>query len=203
MVKLPITSFMQSFGIDSEAGSLVRDLTIMATTSSAPLAIAELREFAGFTPCEQRYIKRSLDVGLGRQDAFKLWARDVDEIGSIRSQYVAYQDLKILRAAAPTDQSFEALDTYLGTLIRLTAFDLAQDRLTGFSAFRFLYERLLGAAARPWLPAAFCAAAALPQIRPERRKKLLQSISEAAATAPGWSTKEPQFFPEWVEKEAA
>jgi hypothetical protein len=39
-------------------------------------------------------------VGLGRQDAFKLWARDVDEIGSIRSQYVAYQDLKVLRSAA-------------------------------------------------------------------------------------------------------
>jgi hypothetical protein len=194
MVKLPITESVQSFGIDSEAGSLVRDLTIMATTSSAPLAIAELREFAGFTPCEQRYIKRSLDVGLGRQDAFKLWARDVDEIGSIRSQYVAYQDLKVLRSAAPTDEGFEALDSYLGALIRLAAFDLAQERLSGFSAFRFLYERLLGATARPWLPAAFCAAAALPQIRPSAAK-LLQSISEAAATAPGWSTKEPQFFP--------
>jgi hypothetical protein len=97
MVKLPITESVQSFGIDLK-GSLVRDLTIMATTSSAPLAIAELREFAGFTPCEQRYIKRSLDVGLGRQDAFKLWARDVDEIGGIRSQYVAYQDLAAQRS---------------------------------------------------------------------------------------------------------
>jgi len=66
-----------------------------------------------------------------------------------------------------------------------------------------LYERLLGADIRPWLPSAFCAAAALPQIRPERRKKLLQSISEAAATAPGWSTREPAFYPEWVDKEAA
>ena len=50
---------------------------------------------------------------------------------------------------------------------------------------------------------AFCAAAALPQIRPDRRKGLLQSISEAAATAPGWSTRAPSFYPEWVEKEAA
>ena len=46
-------------------------------------------------------------------------------------------------------------------------------------------------------------AAALPQIRPNRRKGLLQSISEAAATAPGWSTRAPSFFPDYVEKEAA
>lgn len=175
----------------------------MATTSPATLAIAELREFAGFTACEQRYIKRSLDVGLGRQDAFKLWARDAGENASIRSQYVAYQELKALRAALPGEEGFDALDSYMGKLIRLAAFDLAQERLSGFSAFRFLYERLLGARVRPWLPAAFCAAAALPQIRPERRKRLLQSISEAAATAPAWSTREPQVFPEWVEKEAA
>ena len=55
----------------------------------------------------------------------------------------------------------------------------------------------------PWLPAAFCAAAALPQIRPARRKMLLQSLSEAAATAPGWSDREPCFYPERVEAEAA
>lgn len=85
----------------------------------------------------------------------------------------------------------------------MTAFDLAQDRIECFSAYRFLYERLLGARVRPWLPSAFCAAAALPQIRPERRKALLHSISEAAATAPGWSDREPTFYPEWVEKEAA
>ena len=52
-------------------------------------------------------------------------------------------------------------------------------------------------------PALEQAAAALPQIKPERRKHLLQSISEAAATAPGWSSREPSFYPEWVEKEAA
>ncbi len=175
----------------------------MSNTGTASLTIAELREFAGFTPCEQRYIKRSLDIGLGRQDAFKLWARDASESASIRSQYVAYQELKGLRAALPSETGFEALEAYMGKLIRIAAFDLAQERLSSFSAFRFLYERLLGAEARPWLPAAFCAAAALPQIRPERRRGLLQSISEAAATAPGWSQREPSFYPEWVEKEAA
>ena len=175
----------------------------MANTGTASLTIAELREFASFTPCEQRYIKRSLDVGLGRQDAFKLWARDAAEVASIRSQYVVYQELKSLRGACPAETGFEGLDNFMGKLMRVAAFDLAQERLSSFSAFRFLYERLLGADVRPWLPAAFCSAAALPQIRPDRRKNLLQSISEAAATAPGWSTRAPSFYPEWVEKEAA
>ena len=175
----------------------------MASTGTSGITITELREFAGFSPCEQRYIKRSLDVGLGRQDAFRLWARDADEIASISSQYVAYQELKGLRGAMPEDESFEALEGFIDKLIRITAFDLAQERLEGFPSYRFLYERLLGADVRRWLPSAFCAAAALPHIRPERRRNLLQSISEAAATAPAWSIREPSFFPEWVEAEAA
>ena len=48
--------------------------------------------------------------------------------------------------------------------------------------------------------AAFCAAAALPHLHPELRRKLLQSISEAAATASGWSNRQPVFYPQWVEK---
>ncbi|MFM5886635.1 MAG: hypothetical protein ACKOQ3_15115 [Novosphingobium sp.] len=175
----------------------------MANTGTASLTIAELREFASFTPSEQRYIKRSLDVGLGRQDAFKLWARDDAESRSIRSQYLVYQELKTLRGQVPAETGFDALESYIGKLVRIAAFDLAQERIEGFSSFRFLYERLLGADVRPFLPSAFCAAAALPQIRPEKRKFLLQSISEAAATAPGWSAREPSFYPEWVEKEAA
>ncbi len=175
----------------------------MSNTGTATLTIAELREFAGFTSCEQRYIKRSLDIGLGRQDAFKLWARDAAESASIRSHYVVYQELKTLRGALPSDTGFEGLESYLGKLTRVAAFDLAQERISSFSAFRFLYERLLGPDARPFLPSAFCGAAALPQIRPDQRKHLLQSISEAAATAPGWSTRAPSFYPEWVEKEAA
>ena len=175
----------------------------MSSTGTASLTINELREFASFGPCEQRYIKRSLDIGLGRQDAFKLWGRDADEVAAIRSQYVAYQDLKVLRGMVPAETGFDGLEDFMGKLVRLTGFDLAQERIGCFSAYRFLYERLLGAPVRPWLPSAFCAAAALPQIRPDRRKKLLHSISEAAATAPGWSLREPCFFPEWVDKEAA
>jgi hypothetical protein len=175
----------------------------MASIDTASLTIAELREFAGFSNAEQRYIKRSLDIGLGRQDAFKLWARTPDETAAIRSQYVLYQELKGLRGEMPEGAGFDGIEQFMGSLIRLTAFDLAQEKLSGFSAYRFLYERLLGAEVRPWLPSAFCAAAALPQIRPERRRGLLQSISEAAATAPGWSARAPTFYPEWVEKVAA
>jgi len=175
----------------------------MSDTGTATMTIAELREFASFDAAEQRYIKRSLDVGLGRQDAVKLWARDSPESASIRSQYVAYQDLKALRAHQPDESSLDGVDRFMGQLLRVSAFDLSQQRLSSFSAYRFLYERLLGAWARPWLPSAFCGAAALPHIPPCRRKMLLQSLSEAAATASGWSDRPPSFYPEYVEKEAA
>jgi hypothetical protein len=175
----------------------------MAETGTASLTISELREFASFDAREQRYIKRSLDIGLGRQDAFKLWARDARETAAIRSQYLVYQELKSLRGQVPPEGDLGGLEGFMGKLLRVSAFDIAQDRLEGFPAYRFLYERLLGAEARPFLPSAFCAAAALPQIRPERRKHLLQTIREAAATAPGWSSREPSFYPEWVEHEAA
>lgn len=181
----------------------------MATIETAQTILNEMREFAGFSPSEQRYIRRSLDVGLGRHDAFRRWSRGPAEAASIRTQYVIYQDLKLLRSMLKGDiegaegASLEDLETVMGPLLRVTTFDLAQGRIECFSAYRFLYERLLGAEVRPWLPGAFCGAAALPHIRPERRKELLQSISEAAATAPGWSMRAPRFFPEFVELEDA
>ena len=163
------------------------------------MPIAEMREFAGFAPCEQRYIKRSIDIGLARTDAFRRWGRSEVENTAIRRQYVAYQDLKALRSLIPQEDTPAEVERFMGKLVRLAAFDLEQERLQSFSAFRFLYERLLGARARPYLPAAFCAASSLPSMRPEGRKQLLQSLSEAAATAPGWSTREPVFFPEYVD----
>ncbi|WP_395329638.1 hypothetical protein WBP06_15680 [Novosphingobium sp. BL-8H] len=175
----------------------------MTYTGAATVTISELREFASFTGCEQRYIRRSLDVGLGRQDAFKLWGRNATELASIRKQYAAYDEIKALRAIRPDETDFDDVAAFMGKLLRMAAFDLSQERISSFPAFRFLYERLLGGWVRPWLPAAFCGASALPQIHPDRRKLLLHSISEAAATAPGWSNREPSFFPEWIEKEAA
>jgi hypothetical protein len=176
---------------------------IMATNTrlaDGALTLIEIKEFAGFTKGTQRYIRRSLDVGLGRRDAMKRWSRDVGEAASIRAQARIYQRLDEIRARVPDDSGLDAMEPMMGPLITMTAFDLGQDRLTDFASYRFLYERLVGAGIRPWLPGAFCAAAALPHLHPERRRTLLQSISEAAATAPGWSNREPAFFPEWVDK---
>jgi len=55
-------------------------------------------------------------------------------------------------------------------------------------------------AVRPWLPSAFVGAAALPYLHPALRKSLLSSISAGQAAAPGWSSREPAFKPEWVDK---
>jgi hypothetical protein len=164
------------------------------------ITLAEIKEFAGFDAASQRYIRRSLDVAFFRCDAVELWSRDIVEAASIRAQSKVYQALDSIRQTVPTDNSLPLLSDFLGPLVSVSAFDLGQDRLGSFSAYRFLYERLIGAQARPWLPAAFCASAALPNLHPVRRRQLLQSISEAAATAPGWSAREPSFFPEWIEK---
>lgn len=175
----------------------------MAIAGTSSATISEMREFASFSAAEQRYIRRGLDIGLARCDAFRQWGRSPDECAAIRGQYVAYQELKLLRYSVPVDHCFDGIENFIGKLTRVAAFDLSQERIECFAAFRFLYERLLGAHVRPWLPSAFCAASALPQIAPARRKTLLQSLSEAAATAPGWSEREPSFFPEYIEEAAA
>lgn len=175
----------------------------MAHQGTSGITIAELREFASFTSAEQRYIRRSLDAARNPTDAADRWARSMEEEASIHEQAELYREFALLRQLLPYVDGVEGLEPFMGPLVRLTAFDLAQNRISGFSAYRFLYERLLGAAARPWLPGAFCGAAALPVIRPDRRRALLQSISEAAATAQSWSPREPVFYPEFVETEVA
>ena len=176
----------------------------MGTSGARPangaLALSEMREFATFGKGTQRYIRRSLDVGLNRRDAVKRWSRDIAEAASIRAQERVYQRLDFIRTHVPDDCGLENMEPIMAPLVTMSAFDLGQDRLGCFASYRFLYERLIGAAIRPWLPGAFCSAAALPHLHPEKRRSLLQSISEAAATAPGWSNREPAFFPEWVDK---
>lgn len=164
------------------------------------MALAEMKEFAAFSAATQRYVRRSLDIGLDRDDALARWSRDVVEAASIRAQARMYDRLPELRAMVPDDNGLGAVEPFMAPLVTLSAFDLGQGRLTTFSAYRFLYERLIGAEARPWLPAAFCSAAALPTLHPDLRRRLLQSISEAAATASGWSSRQPSFYPAWVEK---
>ena len=95
----------------------------MALAGTASITIAEMREFASFSPAEQRYIRRSLDIGLARRDAFTLWGRSPAECMSIRAQYVAYQDLKSLRGALPDETSLEGIEAFCGKLTRLAAFE--------------------------------------------------------------------------------
>jgi hypothetical protein len=163
--------------------------------------ITEMKEFAGFTGAEQRYIRRSLDVAAKGIDAAERWCRNADEADSITAQARLYRTLvQAIRINVPDDIAFDAAAELLGPLITLAAFDLAEGKLSSFTAFRFLYERLLGAGVRPWLPSVFLAAAALPGLHPSNRKALLGSITAEDVAAPGWSIHEPAFTPEWVEK---
>lgn len=164
------------------------------------MTLAEMKEFAGFSAATQRYVRRALDIGLEREDALARWSRDIVEAASIRAQARMYDRLPEIRALLPDESDLDSVEPFMAPLVTVSAFDLNQGRLTSFSAYRFLYERLIGAEVRPWLPSAFCAAAALPNLHPDLRRQLLQSISEAAATASGWSNRQPAFFPQWVEK---
>src|SRR3546814_4958659 len=61
----------------------------MATRSgpaAGDLSLAEIKEFAGFAAATQRYIRRSLDIGLERDDAIARWSRDRVEETAIRSE---------------------------------------------------------------------------------------------------------------------
>jgi hypothetical protein len=164
------------------------------------MALSEMKEFAGFPAATQRYIRRSLDIGLSRTDAMARWSRDVVEAASIKAQSRIYCRLDHIRDHVPDDSGLDQMEPFFSPLVTITAFDLGQGRLESFASYRFLYERLIGGDVRPWLPGAFCAAAALPHLHPDKRRILLQSISESAATAPGWSNRAPSFFPEWVDK---
>ena len=174
-------------------------MTVIGGRYEGTSTLMEMQEFAGFSKGTQRFIRRSLDVGLGRRDAVERWARSDAEAALIRAQYIAYSKLDEIRGLIPDDISVEPMASMVSALVAVSAFDLVQGRLSDFAAYRFLYERLLGAAARPWLPAAFCAAASLPHLHPDQRRALLESATDAVA-CPGWSSREPRFVPEWVEK---
>jgi len=174
----------------------------MAGTGTASSAFAELAEFARFSREEQRYIERALDLALGELSPGKL-ARQGEHLAGLRERHAAYRELRALRFAIPEPGCLSALDGFMGMLLRASAQDLSRGSLGSFAAFRFLYERLMGAAIRPWLPAAFCGAAALPQIHPDRRKALLSTLTEAAATAAAWSDSEPSFLPRSLDQETA
>lgn len=164
--------------------------------------LGEMRQFASFTPGEQRFIRRSLDVGLKRRDALACWSRNPAETAQIEEQLRRYRIIDLIRACIPDDDSMEATECFLAPLITMSVADLAEGKLDGFEAYRFLYERLVGPEVRPWLLSAFCAAASMPSIHPELRKQLMESIPLQAVVTAGWSIRASLFYPEWVEKVA-
>src|SRR3954467_4433908 len=115
-------------------------------------ARGEMRGFGGFGKGTQRYIRRSLDIGLGRRDAVKRWSRDPAEAAGIRAQERIYGRLHTirsyvpadcgrlapLRSYAPDDSGLDAMEPLMTPLITMTAFDLGQDRLPCFASYRFL-----------------------------------------------------------------
>jgi hypothetical protein len=173
----------------------------MTSFSSSPI-IDEMKEFATLSGGDQRYIRRSLDVAASGAQANVRWARDAGEEASILAQARVYRLLlPAIRSSIPDDLAIDEVAEIFGPMITLTAFDLGQGKLASFAAYRFLYERLLGGAVRPWLPSAFVAAAALPSLHPVQRKALLGTVTNGDAAAPGWSIRDPEFYPEWVEKD--
>jgi hypothetical protein len=172
----------------------------MSQDQKGALRLVEIREFASFSRGAQRYIRIALDAANDDPMIMDKWSRDVGETAVISAQRAIYRELPAIKAQIPSTSDLDQVDPFLGSLIRLSTFDLLQGKLVSFPEYRFLYERLLGSSVRKWLPSSFCASSAMPNIDPKARKDLLQSISEAAATAPGWSSREPLFFPEWVEK---
>lgn len=169
-------------------------------SSEGAATLREMREFASFPPATQRYVRRSLDIGLDRGNAIATWSRDMVEASAIRAQARVYRLLTAIRAQVPATPDHGELIGFHDRLVAVTGFDLGQGRLSGFASYRFLYERLLGARVRPWLPGAFAAAAMLPSLDPRLRKAMLETMPEAVVTAAGWSDREPAFFPEWVDK---
>src|SRR3546814_8277002 len=102
------------------------------------LTLAEMKEFASFSKGTQRYIRRSLDVGLGRRDAIKRWSRDVAEAASIRAQARIYQRLDHIRSEEHTSE--------LHSLMRITSsafcFEQKTNLTTHYDSFHFIYRRL-------------------------------------------------------------
>lgn len=109
-----------------------------ARPADGAITLAEMREFASFTSATQRYIRRSLDIGLHRRDAMEVWSRDLVEAASIRAQARVYDRLDHIKSMIPDDSGLDQVEPFMAPLVTISAFDLGQDRLTSFSAYRFL-----------------------------------------------------------------
>ena len=163
--------------------------------------LQEMAYFAEFPVATQSYICLALAARSGCPQAAARQAATKEEACSFAARVQFYGNLEQIAAAIPTDDDVASATRLMRWLVPLTVFDIAHTALDSFEAYRFLYERLLGAAVRPWLLGAFCTAAALPQLHPDHRRRLMQSIDEDSGDPRSWSVREPLFFPQSVEAE--
>jgi hypothetical protein len=162
--------------------------------------LVELKEFMSFSPCAQRYIRRSLDVASNNPDTFSRWVRGQSEHDSIEQQFKFYSVLEEIKKRLYTGDAnkITTSDILIGKLAIIAIFDIKQMSLNGFSEFRFLYERLLGARIRPHLPSIFTVAAYQPIFTPDERLYLSDGITDEMIATASWSKTEPVLFPEWI-----
>lgn len=168
------------------------------------LMLFEMKEFGSFNKKTQRYIRLSLDVAFERGDPVNRWGRNDVECFNIRNHQHNYRLLfnriNSRLTHAGKGVKIDQIEHVVGPLIALATFDLQSGCLGSFPPFRFLYERLFGSIVRPWLPSIYVAAAAMPLLTPTHRQSQLQSISQGACCAEAWDDRDPEFFPEWVDK---
>src|SRR3546814_8672524 len=92
-----------------------KDMGTSARPADGAITLAELREFASFPAATQRYIRRSLDIGLHRRDAMKQWSRDMVEEASIRAQARVNERLDEIKARVPDDRGLDRKSTRMNS----------------------------------------------------------------------------------------
>src|SRR5262245_40059903 len=97
--------------------------------------LSEMKLFASLSAAEQRFIRRSLDVGLNRGDAIECWSRSAAETSQIEAQARRYRMLTLIQACISDDDDPEAAECFLAPLITLSAGDLGEGKITDFEAY--------------------------------------------------------------------
>jgi len=87
------------------------------------MTLAEIKEFAGFSAATQRYVRRSLDVGLEREDALSRWSRDTGMQLSYQlpSDYTLYKRVSDLHTTDIQSATAELSSIYASQGVSVSA----------------------------------------------------------------------------------
>ncbi len=169
--------------------------------------VAEMQEFAGLEPYEQRFIKQSLYMAsvarhpeaASIEDVVGVWARGEDEEYLIRRQWDTYCQLPKVDRLTPSIFGYQYPPEAVAIILTMISVDLKAERISCFAAYHFLYERLLGPHIRPWLLCMFLWQATQPHLTAQHRESLFDSTPLMEVTATQWDNTASRFFPFWVE----